>query len=472
MRNQSVIAAIVLPASAAAFGAGVGDLVGFPAVACAMDAMAIVLTSAAHVSALTAARAIAVMAAAAGLGYVTDGVPAREWNIDAAAFGNANVLGHTLVALAIRGAARLGVPAALFAAAMGGRSRSGIGVVAFVASLAALHYAGGLLIDALPDAARSLISSLVMADKPIASAKNGLVMWGGALAAMTGVFIWSKILWSDDLALRLGCWGAVAGAIALPVAHVAGSMLAGKADWFPAGIIREALGVLDAGIVKETLFGSLWGAILGWGAWRNRKAFASTPDVGSLRFPWEVGLLAIHMTLMLAATFAPSPAGAMILRPYRDSGILGLAIPLICSLAGRRSPWLVVLPVVMAPVIGCAIRHCVYETQDLSADMGWSFVVAIPLAIVFACASWASLLDEEDVLTRASLPIAVVLLVETAILFGLAVVLLDFAWPWLKVSPNSVALGLLMGCVTILGFVATPIAMVSSTPDNPSTPST
>jgi hypothetical protein len=467
MKNGSAIATVALSACAAAFGAGVGQLVGGAigaSVACAFAGMAIVLVAAPDVSALTAARAIAIMAASAGMGCVADEVPATHWRIDPELLGNTKALFNTLFALALRGAVQIGFPAALFAAFLTGRPRGGFGVLALVGILVALQYAGGWLIDSLPESPRSTLSRLIMASAPVAAGTNALQLWGGALAVVSGVFLWSKFVWNDGVCFRLGLWGLFSGAIALPLAHAFAGMVPGKADWLPAGALREAFGMVDPGMCTQMLFGCAWGGILGFGAWRNCDAFASTPDVGSLRLPWEVGLLAIHTTMVLAATFAPAAGENPLVRSYTQPGVIALAIPLMCASAGRRSPWLLVLPILMAPFIGFAVRHGVYETQRLSPDVGWTCIVAIPVAIIAACAAWASLLDEESVSTPASFPIAVVLSIETVLLLGLAGAILDSAWPWLATHRNTVPLSILMGLGILLGCVCGPIALKESFP--------
>lgn len=473
MKSGSAIATVAISACAAAFGAGVGHLAGGAAgaaVACAFAGMAIVLGAAPDVSALTAARAIAIMAASAGLGCVADGVPATYWKIEAELLGNTNTLFSALFALALRGAVRIGLPAALFAAFLTGRSRGGFGVIALVGILVALQYAGGWLFDSLPESPRSTLSRLIMNSAPVAAGSNPLQLWGGALAVVLGFFLWDKFVWNDGVSFRLGMWGLFSGAIALPLAHALVGIVPGKADWLPAGNIREAFGLIDPSLCTQMLFGCVWGGMLGLGSWRHRDAFASTPDVGSLRLPWEIGLLAFHATIFLAALFAPAAGENLFVRSYTQPGVIALAIPLLCVSAGRRSPWLMLLPIVMAPFIGFAVRHGVYETQRLSLDVGWACIVAIPLAIITACAAWASLLDEESVSTPASFPLAVVLGIETAILLGLAGVLLDSAWPWLTTHQNTVPLSILTGLAIVIGGVCVPIALKESRPSTSSTP--
>lgn len=463
MKPHSAIVATVVASSAAALGSGVGDMAGGTgdALACALAGMSMVLASASNISSLTAARAIAAMVVSTGLGNVAVGLPHTDWKIDPDAFSNITVLSQNLMMVSIRGALRIGFPALVFASALGGRSRSWFGIIALTAYLLGLHYAGGWLIGAIPESARSSFSKVIMA-APGAAFGSTLESWGGALATILGLFVWAMFIWRDALTVRLGFWGVVAGGVALPIAHMLGSMMMSKSDWLAERLHVDMFKGFEAGTIIEILFGCIWAGIFGWVIWLNRESYKSTPDVGSLRLPWEVGLLILHTVLMLAAAFAPGVGKSPIIDSYEQPGVIAIAIPFVCVLTGRRSPWLLFLPVVMAPVIGIALRHGVYETHQLTADMGWTLVVAVPLAGVSACAVWAMLLDEASVSTQASLPIAVALIVETVALLWLAAVLLGFAWPWLRATPYTATLSLLMGSATILCLFGARDAMASS----------
>lgn len=458
--HWSAYSAISVAAAAAAYGSTVGSLIGSAMgamVAGSIAGMAIVLSTAASVSAVTAARAAAVVGIAVAVGHL--GIEAPAVN---APIVNAQEFGAHCIAAAARGVLQFALPALFLGVVLAGRSAGQFWPLCLAALLVAAWWGGGRAFAALPELVQSGIARVTLLPLPNAREPSALVALFAEGIVLVASLIWVVFIRSNRVACRLAFWGAVAGGVAFALAEA--SRFAGV--WVPESVtigwLKEWPLMPESEPVRAAVSGAAWGALIGWGAWRERAALVSSPDVGSLRLPWEVAFVVMHATILMAARFVPeSPSGGM-LAAYASSGLVAGALPLACTLLGRRSPWLMLLPLALMPMAGLAIRHVVYESLSLSADLGWLLLAAIPLGTTTAGAAWAMSHDEEHVGARAGVPLGVALGISVVTSFVLAAAMLDFAWPWSKPTPRTPTLTLLAVLAAMLVITAIRIVVVSA----------
>jgi len=448
---------VLFAAVAGAFGSGVGDLVGGVAGATlqgSLVAMALVFATAPQVSAVTGARAAAVAAVAGAMGFVGTDMPAL---VIPAGHGGGDLwteIARRCGASAARGAVQIALLSTFLGMTLNGRSVTRSGPMLIGAASVGAWWWGERILGALPPSIQSGLTGVVFPSPLEADQRFQVVAWCAASLVLLALLIWVRLVKDDRLAFRLGLWGAVAGGLACGLVE----SLSFAAMWPPAMAITTALKVWLERVPTESLQavaqGFVWGGVLGWAAHRERAAFASTPDTGSLRAPWEFGLVAMHAIILLAAQFAKQTSVGGLLEAYSGSGLVAAVLPLICILTGRRVPWIVLLPVALAPLIGKALQHAAYDAKSLQVDVGWLALVAVPVGAACATAAWAIIRDQEEPAGGAVVPIGLAMVVSVATAAGLSTALLDFSWPWKDLTPHT-------GMLTVLGSLAA-ILMVSA----------
>lgn len=447
--------AVLFVAVAAAYGSATGSLVdGVPGATLmgSIVAMAVLLTTAPHVSTVTAVRAAATMAIASAIGFVNSEVlalPIADTGIGGVAWGE---IAHRCGAAAARGAVQIALPATVLGLVLAGRGVALSGPPVLTALLLAAWWGSGRLFVLLPEFVKTTLSRITLLPLPSSAEPSPLMAWWAAGLVFLGLLGWAGLARGNRLALRLGASGAVAGGLAFALAEAI-NLLRLEPPGSVLGLpVHSWLTALQAEPLRLAVGGLAWGGILGWAAWQNRAAFASTPDVGALRLPWEVGLIAIHAIMLCAALFAPRPPSSSLLDAYAKSALLAGAIPIACSLTGRLAPWMLLFPVAIGPMVGTAVRHTVYASQSLSAEVGWFMLAAVPISVACAVAAWAMGHDEEHVGQMASVPLGVTFLVCVFTVVGLAAAILDFAWFWTQQTPHTATLMAMSGLASALAI--------------------
>ena len=446
-------AATLFATIAGAYGGCIGEIVGGPAGAilgASIVGMAIVLVTATKVSPTTAARAAAAFSIAASIGYVTPEVPHIPADVD---FGNIQQwreVIHRCGAAASNGAVQIALPAIFLGIVLTGQSVGRFGPLLFSMLLLGAWWGSSRLFALLPSAVQTSLADFTLKPLPEPGNASPLTSWFASLTVLTALFIWVRFIQGNRVAFRLGLCGMAAGGLAFSLSEAFREATAWLPASITAGTLGDSLTFLRAEPFQSMICGAAWSGILGGGAWRTRTAFASTPDIGTLRLPWEVGLLVIHATILMASLFVPQPPSGGLLATYGQVGLIAAALPLACCLTGKRVPWLLLLPGAAAPMIGLTLHHAVHESRSLTVDMGWLLIVAIPLAILSISAMWAISYEEDTAGERTPVSLIRSFLVCIGISLGLATVMLDFSWPWLSATPHALALAALMGFAATL----------------------
>lgn len=163
----------------------------------------------------------------------------------------------------------------------------------------------------------------------------------------------------------------------------------------------------------------------------------------------------MHLVAVMASFISSAPLEGGLLDAYANSGAVSAAVPLACTLAGQRAPWVLLLPVALLPMIATSLQHAVFESHLLGMDAGWFVLAAVPVGVACAAAAWAIMYDEDNAAGWAARPLGVALIVLVVTASGLAAAVLDFSWPWTKPTPHAPALmGLIaLAVVPIIGGV-------------------
>jgi hypothetical protein len=103
-------------------------------------------------------------------------------------------------------------------------------------------------------------------------------------------------------------------------------------------------------------------------------------------------------------------------------------LPIIAIFGGRFWPFLMVLPIVAAPICSKSIKAFSYDWQRYSADAGWLLAVVLPLMVLFYTATTG--IERSYRKQSVKRFAAVSLLLMTWTFFGLNTVFFDNPWPW------------------------------------------
>ena len=106
-------------------------------------------------------------------------------------------------------------------------------------------------------------------------------------------------------------------------------------------------------------------------------------------------------------------------------------LPMIGIVGGRFFPYLQLLVVVAAPIMGKQMRVlCFPETPAYPLPVGWLIFVMVPAAILLTVSVW--LICRSLAGQKSRTFAAVALLTTTWLYFGLNTFFFNYAWPWLE----------------------------------------
>lgn len=348
---------------------------------------------------------------------------------DAPLVGHWAALHWGLLGLAIKGGLWIGFAGTFLGMGLGGhkyRTREMLGILL---GLMMLCGAGVWLLNEPFDPELRRLPRLYFSDdwrwEPEGFLKPRREVWGGYLAALSGLLAYLHWIRRDRLAVGLGQWAFLGGAIGFPLGQSLQAFHAWNPEVFRQGLWVTLDPVMNWWNFMETTFGATMGAMLGLGLWRNRSRIrfgtaAEPPDIPSGA---EWLLLGVHGALLVAVEFLGVP---WVDRVY-DFG-LGLAlIPMVAVAGGRWWPWMLMLPVTLLPIAGKTLGRLAYEEHRLPPEWAWVVYGILPLA----GATWVAVRRaRSDPAAPASLWTASVLLGCTWLYFGLNFAFFHFPWPW------------------------------------------
>ena len=95
--------------------------------------------------------------------------------------------------------------------------------------------------------------------------------WGGLLVALITLLVYTRAWRKDSLALRLGLWGFLAGALGFSLGQAVQATNAWNHAFFSESFVAPFTSHLNWWNTMETSFGAIMGGVLGLGVWVNRK---------------------------------------------------------------------------------------------------------------------------------------------------------------------------------------------------------
>lgn len=412
---------------------------------------------------------------------------------DQALVGNWAALRWGMLGLAIKGGIWIGFSGLFLGMALGGKRYRTLEIAGIFAAMLALFFLGTWLLNAPFDPAHHLLPSLYFSDdwrwEPGAELKPRREVWGGLLLALLGAVTYAGFARKDVVARRLAGWAALGGALGFPTGQSVQAFHAWNRDLFRNGTLASLDPLINWWNFMETTFGAVFGAVLGYGLWRNRGLFAfpgrqhpsleqivhpppqpnSLPAAG-LRHPapqvfeWGLVLLGFHTALLVISEFTSFP----ILEAYTDLPLVMGALPIMAAAHGRLSPWLIALPITLIPIAGKTVAQLVYKEATLSPALGWLVYGIVPVVLAGGVAIRLAKSSQTDV--PADRPLGLSLAVATGLYFGLNYAFFRFPWPWstwTSRTPNGL---IFTACAAAL--LALALARNRSTPPGSSLPLT
>lgn len=399
-----------------------------------LASLTVVVLFASHFSSLAGARAAALMAAAIGIGGSMTYGQTVGLTHDKELVGHWEALRWGMLGLALKGGLWIGFGGVFLGMGLGGKRYRFLEMVGVMLALLGLYCLGIWLFNLPYDPENKLLPRLYFSDhwyfEPNADLKPRREVWGGILMAWLGLTAYVRIVRGDRLALRLSLWGFLAGALGFPGGQSLQSYHAWNSEAMAASSWKWLYSHFNWWNVMETAFGTIWGAVLGFGVWLNRRLIPaeSPPDEVTLTPSWEVALCAFHLLVLLVSDFHSKSIPNEFLSWYTQWGILMTVLPVVGTVGGRFFPYLMVLPIIASPIVQKTMHAFHYGNPKLSLSTSWMLVATIPLCVLLYAAT--ALIQQSDRNPPARRFAAMSLLLTAWLYFGLNTVFFDFAWPW------------------------------------------
>jgi hypothetical protein len=395
---------------------------------------------------LPAARAIAFGTIAMGFGGSMTYGQTVGLTHDPALVGNWDALRWGMLGLAIKGGIWIGFAGLFLGMGLGGVRYRAREILLLMLGMLGLYVVGLWMLNSPFDPANKGLPRIYFsADwrwQPGAELKPRPEVWGGLLLALLGAWTWAGWFRRDRLARNLALWGALGG-LGFPIGQSLQAYHAWNLDAFKSGIWVQLAPAMNWWNWMETTFGAVMGACLGLGLCLNRSRIAALTDEAEIQLKPAIEwvLLAMHVPLLLITEFAS--VGAVDF--FYDVGLVLGLIPMVAVAGGRWWPFLLAFPVTALPIAGKTIRNLVYESDAISAGLGWALYGLLPLAVMTGAAVWFARqvgreLSGNEFARRA-------LLLSAWFYFALNYAFFRFPWPWEKWTPRTPNAIVFTGCV-------------------------
>ncbi|MCA9230366.1 MAG: hypothetical protein KDA57_06930 [Planctomycetales bacterium] len=252
--------------------------------------------------------------------------------------------------------------------------------------LVAMFFLGNFLLNMPFDPENRILPRFYFSDhwfwEPEGNVEPRYEWWGGVCFAWVTLMVYAGGIRGDRLACNLGLWGLLGGALGFPL----GQSIQAYSAWNREMLSQTFFAKLHLNWwnVMETVFGAVMGAVLGLGAWLNRRLInPPTEDQDALiSLPLEIVMLVCHLPLLFAVEFMEIAA----VDAFYDIGLIMVVIPIVASLGGRWWPYWQVLPLTLLPIAGKTIRQL--GNGQTGNDLIWTWVcygvAPMLLAVVFS----------------------------------------------------------------------------------------
>jgi len=388
---------------------------------------------------LLVARAVAFCTIAMGFGGSMTYGQTVGLTHDAPLVGNWAALRWGMLGLAIKGGLWIGFAGAFLGMGLGGKRYRPGEILLVHLGLLGLWALGVWLLNSPFDPASKVLPSIYFSDdwrwEPGADLKPRPEVWGGFLLALCGLLAYTRLARRDSLALRLGLWGVLGGAIGFPLGQGLQAYPAWNPEVFRTGIWADLDRHMNWWNHMETTFGATMGGVLALGVWWNRERIAALEeDAPSELGPAVEGVLAaVHAALVVMQEFFSVPVVEWL---YDNGLVLGLVM-LVAVAGGRWWPYLLILPVTALPIAGKTLRELVYRSPAIAPVPGWALYILLPLTLTTLAACYFARRPPD---ARAAF-LRPALLLAAWLYFGLNYAFFRFPWPWAEWTsrtPNAI----------------------------------
>ncbi len=346
--------------------------------------------------------------------------------------GNWAALRWGLLGLAIKGGIWIGFAGTFLGMGLGGKRYRSAELLLVLLGLLGLAAAGTWALNSPFDPANKVLPRVYFSDdwrwEPGADLEPRPEVWGGLLFALGGLLLYTRAARWDSLALRLGLWGFLGGAVGFPLGQSLQAFHAWNPELFRAGIWVRLDPCMNWWNHMETTFGATMGAVLGLGLWLNRGRIAPLEEDSAPSLPsaLEWALAAVHVALLVTTEFLSVP----IVDAFYDFGLILGFIPVVAVAGGRWWPYLLMLPITAVPIAGKTLRELAYNENGavIAPGLGWILYVALPLLVTATAAVLLARAARRG--GEAASFQRPALLLATWLYFGLNYAFFRFPWPW------------------------------------------
>ncbi len=280
--------------------------------------------------------------------------------------------------------------------------------------------------------------------------------WGGQLLALITIAIYAGWWVKDKLPRNMAIWGFIAGGIGFPAGQSIQAYRQWNSDAFTEGIWPYLS--MNWWNTMETSFGTIMGAIVGFGLWLNRRKIGAliSNDVprSHISVPVEVLFVAIHIACLAFFEFYFVAHVDHYNDVLYEQGLVMAFIPVVLIMGGRFTPYLVVFPVVLQSIAGKTVQAIVYrevhhedgtreriyneaaqinlpflaEPSHLSFVAGWLIYFVIPMTIAVLSAWYFC--KKHQTLEMDTGFAGTALLIMGWVFFCLNFAFFGYPWPW------------------------------------------
>ena len=383
-----------------------------------------------HLSALSAARAVALATIAIGFGGSMTYGQTLGLTQDAPLIGNMAALRWGLLGTFIKGSIWIGYFGLFLGLGLGGKKYTMVEMALALIVAIFLLYLGIYVLNEPFDPASKKLPSIYFSDhwhwEPGETLKPRREQWGGLLFSLCWLIAYTGFIKKDLLARNMAFWGLLAGGLGFSLGQSVQAYHAWNTDWFQVGWLAKIESNINWWNMMEITFGAVFGCVLALGLWYNRHHIATNNfnEQITLGFKTELGLIIVHIVALATWNFMSFSTFDW----FADRALTMGFIPILAILGGRIWPYFVCLPITAIPIAGKTLRQLAYRTDDISILSGWVIYFIIPVAF----ATWFAikLIQRTDKKLNGYFFIRWTLVINTIFYFTLNWTFFRFPWPW------------------------------------------
>lgn len=426
-----------------------------------------------HAKRLAVARAVALCTVAIGIGGSETYAQTIGLTQNPPVLGNWEALRWGMLGLAVKGSLWIGFGGIFLGMGLGGVRYRPLEMLLVMLGLIGLSYVGYRLLNEPFDPENKVLPRIYFSadwywEPGTDNLKPRREFWGGLWLALAGLIAYTGGVRRDALALHMGLWGILGGAVGFPFGQCIQAYHAWNIEFFRTGWLAKIDPIINWWNFMETTFGAVMGGFLGLGLWLNRYRIKVEPGSDKSIDPaaqitsnatlgvsvsWSVEclLIAVHIFLLLCAEFNIVRGVGWIYGP----GLQLALIPIVMIVGGRKWPYWLMFPITIIPIAGKTLRNLHYENYVIELVPGWLLYVMLPVAVMTASAIVFSRLSAQQREARPFLRIG--LLLATWIVSALNFAFFRYPWPWdewTNRTPNAIAFLICAIGLTILAVRA------------------